>query len=74
MELAAAGQFRAKWSDEIQDEWTRNVLKNRDDLTIEQLGRTKDLMNAAVPDSVVDGYGDLVPALALPDPDDRHGL
>ncbi|QPB22137.1 PIN domain-containing protein [Rhizobium sp. 007] len=74
MELAAAGQFRAKWSDEIHDEWTRNVLKNRDDLTIEQLGRTKDLMNAAVPDSVVDGYSDLVPALALPDPDDRHVL
>ncbi|MBX4899310.1 PIN domain-containing protein [Rhizobium bangladeshense] len=74
MELAAAGLFRAKWSEQIHDEWIRNVLKDREDLTAEQLGRTKDLMNAAVPDSIVDGYQNLVPALSLPDADDRHVL
>lgn len=74
MELAAAGLFRAKWSEQIHDEWIRNVLKNRKDLTPEQLSRTKDLMNAAVPDSMVDGYSDLLPALLLPDADDRHVL
>jgi hypothetical protein len=31
-------------------------------------------MNAAVPDSVVDGYSDLVSALSLPDVDDKHVL
>jgi len=74
MELTAAGLFRAKWSEQIHDEWIRNVLKNREDLTFEQLNRTKELMNSAVPDSVVEGYGDLVPALSLRDADDRHIL
>lgn len=48
MELAAGGLFRAKWTDQIHDEWIRNVLKNREDLTPEQLLRTKQLMNQAV--------------------------
>lgn len=74
MELAAAGLFRAKWSEQIHDEWIRNLLENRDDLTAEQLGRTKDLMNATVPDCLVEGYEDLVPSLTLPDADDRHVL
>ena len=74
MELAAAGLFRAKWSEHIHDEWIRNVLKDRDDLTAEQLGRTKDLMNAAAPDCMVEGYEDLVPSVTLPDMDDRHVL
>ncbi|SCW40631.1 PIN domain-containing protein [Rhizobium mongolense subsp. loessense] len=74
MELAAARLYRAKWSEQIHDEWIRNVLKNREDLTAEQLGRIKDLMNAAVPDSTVEGYQNLVPALSLPDADDRHVL
>ena len=74
MELAAAGLFRAKWSEQIHDEWIRNLLENRDDLTAEQLGRTKDLMNATVPDCLVEDYEDLVPSLTLPDADDRHVL
>ena len=28
METAKAGHFRARWSDDIHDEWTRNLLKN----------------------------------------------
>ena len=31
-------------------------------------------MNASVMDCLVDGYQQLVPALTLPDPDDRHVL
>lgn len=74
MELAVAGLFRTKWTAEIHDEWIRNVLKNRSDLTEGQLHRTRDLMNAAVLDCLVEGYEELIPALKLPDPNDRHVL
>ncbi len=33
MELAAAGLYRAKWTSRIHEEWTRNVLENRPDIT-----------------------------------------
>lgn len=74
LELATAQLFRAKWTDQIHEEWTRNVLKNRPDLSAEQLNRTKDLMNQAVMDCLVEGYEDLIPAINLPDKDDRHVL
>ena len=74
MELAAAKVFRAKWSDDIHAEWMRNLLKDRPDLKIEQLERTRELMNEAVGDCLVYGYEDLVPALDLPDANDRHVL
>lgn len=67
-------QFRARWTDEIHDEWTRNLLKNRDDLSAEQLQRTVELMNQAVPDCLVENYADLINSLELPDPNDRHVL
>ena len=71
--LAMTGLFRAKWTDAIHDEWTRNLLSNRPDLTMEQLNRTRYLMNTHVQDSLVTDYEDLIPVLTtLPDPDDRH--
>lgn len=72
LSLAAGGLYRAKWSEQIHDEWTRNLLKNRDDLTVEQLQRCCTCMNAAVPDSLVTGYEQLIDSITLNDPDDRH--
>lgn len=74
MHLALTGLFRAKWTEAIHEEWMRNLLENRPDLTREQLARTRTLMNEAVPDCLIVGYEDLIPALVLPDPDDRHVL
>lgn len=74
MRLALTDLFRAKWTDDIHDEWIRNVLEARPDLTREQLERTRELMNANVRDCVVEGYQSLIPGLELPDPDDRHVL
>lgn len=74
MHLALSDQFRAKWTDAIHDEWIRNVLHARPDLTTEQLQRTRELMNLHVRDCLVTDYEDLIPALTLPDPDDRHVL
>jgi predicted nucleic acid-binding protein len=74
MELAAGGLFRAKWTEQIRDKWIRNVLKEREDLKPEQLARTKQMMNQAVPDCLVDDYHELFEGLKLPDDDDRHVL
>ena len=74
MWLALSGRFRARWSLEIHNEWKRNLLKNRPDLTTEQLDRTSDLMDQAIPDACVSGYEKLIKGLTLPDIDDRHVL
>lgn len=73
MWLATTDLFRARWTADIHDEWTRNVLKKQPDLAA-KLGRTQELMDQAAPDCLVTGYRDLIPALTLPDPDDRHVL
>ncbi len=74
MELAASDLYRAKWTDQIHDEWMRNLLEERPDLTRKQLERTRDLMNSAVMDCMVTDYEALEQALVLPDKDDRHVL
>jgi hypothetical protein len=72
--LAQAGLLQARWSDEIHEEWIRNLLKNNPRLDRARLERTRFLMDAAVRDCLVIGYADLVESLALPDADDRHVL
>lgn len=64
--------FRARWSDQVHDEWVRNLIANRPDLKPEDLAGTRALMNAAVPDCLVEGYEPLMESMDLPDPDDRH--
>ena len=74
MWLGLSGCFRARWSAQIHDEWKRNLLINRSDLTSTQLDRTSALMDLAIPDGSVNGYETLIPGLKLPDADDRHVL
>ena len=52
LRLATTGLFAAKWTDEIHDEWTRNLLSNRPELE-EQITRTRALIDNAVPDCLV---------------------
>jgi predicted nucleic acid-binding protein len=74
MRLALTDLFRARWTDDIHEEWMRNLLEDRPDLSRTQVERTRDLMNAHARDCLVEGYQSLIPALNLPDPDDRHVL
>ncbi|MFT4926977.1 MAG: putative nucleic acid-binding protein [Phenylobacterium sp.] len=74
MRLAITDIFAARWSERIHDEWIRNLLKNRPDLTIEQLTHTRNLMNEHVRDCLVCDYESLEAGLTLPDVDDRHVL
>jgi predicted nucleic acid-binding protein len=72
MHLALTGLFRAKWSASVHEEWISSLLKNRPDLTREKLERTRQLMDKASLDALVEGYEDLIPGLSLPDENDRH--
>ena len=74
MWLGLSGLFRARWSTQIHEEWQRNLLKNRPDLTREQVNRTAELMDLAIPDALVTGHEDLIAGLSLPDENDRHVL
>ena len=74
LSLAAAGLFRPIWSDSIHEEWMTNVLANRPDLTRAQLEATRRAMDLAFPAALVSDFEGLIPALNLPDPDDRHVL
>ncbi len=74
MHLSLSGLFRAKWTNEIHEEWISNLLKQRPDLKRMQLERTRDLMNAHVLDALIENYERWVTKLSLPDPHDRHVL
>jgi predicted nucleic acid-binding protein len=74
MYLALTDVFHAKWTEEIHQEWMRNVLKDHPDITRKQVERIRELMNAHVRDCLVTGYESLIPSLALPDQNDRHVL
>jgi len=58
----------------IHDEWKRNLLINREDLTQAQLDRTSALMDNAIEDALVTGHEVLCQGLDLPDVDDQHVL
>lgn len=66
-----AGLFRARWTDAILDEWTRNLLARRPDLESSVRSQEK-VMRAHFPEARVTGYEPLIDAVVLPDPDDRH--
>jgi predicted nucleic acid-binding protein len=74
MWLGLTGRFRARWSAQIHEEWKRSLLRDRPDLTFEQLNRTSELMDKAIHDALVAGHEALADSLQLPDPGDRHVL
>lgn len=68
-----AGLFRARWSEEILDEWTRNLLALKPQLE-DSIRAQQAAMRDHFPEALVIGHAPLVGALDLPDPDDRHVL
>ena len=74
MRLAVAGVYVPRWTEEIHAEWIRNVLADNPGVTPAQLERTRRLMNQTLPASNVSGYEARIPALSLPDANDRHVL
>jgi predicted nucleic acid-binding protein len=73
LSLAVAGLYHARWTDRINEEWTRNLVVNRPDIA-SKIGLLLEKVNASVPDFLVEKYEYLIDGLGLPDPDDRHVL
>lgn len=74
IELASTDLFRAKWTNQIQDEWISALLERRPDIDKNKLLRTAELMELAVLDSRIENYESLIESFVLPDPNDRHVL
>jgi hypothetical protein len=72
--LAVSDVYRAKWSADIHREWIEALLRNEPHRDRAAIERTRDLMNHAARDCLVEGYEHLIPALDLPDAGDRHVL
>lgn len=74
MRLTLNGLFQARWSEDVHREWISAVTRDRPDIPLERLQGVRDAMNEHAEDCLVTGYGDLIPGITLPDPDDRHVL
>lgn len=72
MHVGLTGLYQPKWSAIIEEEWQRNLIKDRPDLNSDQIKQTGELMNRALPDAMVTGFEPLVASIDLPDADDRH--
>lgn len=72
--IAAMKLYRPLWSQDIQEEWVRNLSANRPDLSEKQLRKTVIAMDAAFPDAQVKNYKSYINKLSLPDTNDRHVL
>lgn len=74
MRLAQNAMFRARWTNQVHEEWISSLLGKRPDLNRGRLERTRKLMDSIIRDCLVEDYEGLIPTLTLPDPNDRHIL
>lgn len=76
MELAWQGIYTAKWTKDIDREWVQSLKRDRKDLTEVKVNYRLEQMHKAIPDWEIprSKYQKLIPALKLPDPNDRHVL
>jgi predicted nucleic acid-binding protein len=75
MEVAATGIYAAKWSRQVDEEWVRNLAKNKGKPEVDFHTR-RDLMHDVCPDWEVpeEAWKLIEPSLELPDVNDRHVL
>jgi hypothetical protein len=74
LSLATEQLYLPKWTELIHDEWTRNLLLNRPELTAGQLQKTRQAMQGAFPAADVTHFESWLAGLSLPDPDAPHVL
>lgn len=75
IEVAATGIYAPKWTARIDDEWVRNLAKDKG-LSEARFHARRDLMHEACPDWEVleEAWKSLESGINLPDQDDRHVL
>ena len=74
MQLAYDEVIQAHWTNQIHDEWIRNVSADRPDLKLQKLQAVAQLMDSSVEGALIHGFEALIETLTLPDPNDRHIL
>jgi predicted nucleic acid-binding protein len=67
------GLFRARFTDEILDEWTRNLIRIKPHLE-ESVRAQEAIIRLQFHECLVTGHTPLIAGLSLPDVDDRHVL
>jgi predicted nucleic acid-binding protein len=74
--VAQTKLYWAKWSERVNDEWVDAVVRKakRPSITRETLQATRDAMNAAIMDCLVENFEHLEAGLQLPDANDNHVL
>ena len=71
--FAQEGMFRARLTDQIMDEWSRNLIRLRPELEA-SVRRQDALIREHFEECFVEGYEPLIEGLNLPDTNDRHVL
>lgn len=74
LQLVDAEVFQGHMTATILDECFRSIQRKRPELRPDKLRNTRDAIENAFGDLLIDGYEGLVGGLTLPDPDDRHVL
>ncbi len=75
MRMALTGLFKARWTQDIHDEWIRAVMTkegHRPNVTEEGLRRCSKQMDQAVLDALIEGHDIVSVNVDLPDKDDMH--
>ena len=73
LSLAHADLYTARWTQEIENEWTSSLIEKYPDAA-EKTHLVVDQMREAIPDCLIVDYELFIPSLQLPDENDRHVL
>lgn len=71
--FAQQGLFRARFTTDIINEWTRSLISNKPELE-ESVQQQASIVAEVFDECYVEGYEPLIDGLSLPDQDDRHVL
>jgi len=72
LHIAFLSVYQPKWSDIIQEEWTRSLLAKRSDLKKSSLTNTRKWMETVFPDARTLKDKERITPLNVPDMDDVH--
>jgi PIN domain len=72
LRLAASGLYQPRWTARIHDEWIRNVIRDRPDLSPAAFTRIRAATDAHFPGALVTGYEGLETRFGDVDAGDRH--
>ncbi len=73
LSLAHADLYTARWTQEIENEWTSSLVKRYPNAA-DKIPVVVDQMREAIPDCLIVDYELFIPSLQLPDENDRHVL